>query len=302
MTTVSSGISFGVTSEYVEAVTRQFDSSQEPILYVEGWPDVNFWHAIFRAENLIVDAKPYGQDSNSNGKPHLIANIRNDTIKLGPYLMVAMDSDYDYLLDLNSDIYVSEFVFQTYAYSIENLLWHPNKLVELCQKASNTRNVPPNIPDVIKEWSKAIYPEFVRILKDEHEKQEKIRVLTELLKPDLSFDYSNLDVVAQTVVDSDLFNDKGLTKVNVNLFVRGHDYEVVAKKICDHVVNGVLRDMICDFNSRYGDKAGEKITEYVKSRKKIVDFIMFEDVDCPICTPLIKKDILLLKNNYYKNK
>ncbi|SIR22711.1 Protein of unknown function [Shewanella morhuae] len=293
-------MSFGVSSEYVEAVTRLFDSSQDPILYVEAWQDVNFWRARFRAEDLIVDAKPYGQDSDANGKPHLINNIENGTIKLGPYLMVALDSDYDYLLGLNFNIYLSEFVFQTYAYSIENLLWHPNKLVELCGKSSNCQDIPPNIPDVIKNWSKAIYPEFVRILKNEPERQELIRALTELLKPDLKFDYSNLSIGTQTVVGSDLFNSKGLTEENVYLFVRGHNYETAAKKLCDQILEDVFLEIKRKLTSQYGANAGEKIKEYRNSRKKITDFIIFEDIECPVCTPLIKRDIQLLKNNYYK--
>ena len=104
MVNVTSGTSFELNSEYVQA-SQQFIPTTKTVMYVESHKDVAFWYKLFNDNNNSIDIKPIGRDFAANGKQMIISLINNESIKPGNHLLIAIDSDFDYLLGLQQDIY-----------------------------------------------------------------------------------------------------------------------------------------------------------------------------------------------------
>lgn len=222
--------------------------------------------------------------------------IRDSSITLGEYLLVALDSDLDYLLDLNVDVFQNQFVFQTYAFSIENLLWHCERLEVICISAVNcSKSIKEgNIEKAIMGWSKAVYPMFLRFLKSGGKDVEILtRIIDAINIDELNFDYSSLYVPA--------FNDKefeeklrrkGVRETNIYLFVRGHNIEAQFKKLCEKLINAASDEVTSELIDVHGDaKAGQFISEFYNKRSTPSALVKSGHISCSICIPKIHGDI-----------
>lgn len=89
-------------------------------VFVENEDDVPFWKHIFDQFNLQTKVTPASKTSLERGKQAVLKHLDH----AGEFLLLCVDSDYDYLLDgatkLSKTIKENPFVFQTYTYSIEN--------------------------------------------------------------------------------------------------------------------------------------------------------------------------------------
>lgn len=303
MSLISYGLSFDITSEYLGVSSEIFEKKEEITIYVEGVPDVAFWNSIFKLP-VSVNVIAFGLRHKSNGKGAIIESIKSQAIKLGKNLLVALDSDYDYILDKNSDIFASEFVFQTYSYSIENLLWHPVRLGDTCKTAANcTHSIDGNeIERVIKSWSNAIYPEFLRFLfagaRDGHVLEA---LITEFRFDDdrFSFDYSELkypEFTEQSFIKE--LSEKGLTNDNVYLFVQGHLFEDIIEKFCQNIVGFALEQIKTELKITHPDNFGQMIAEYYNSRSEPRSIVKNGTIVCDVCMPKISNDIEKFKQSY----
>ena len=96
---------------------------------VEDELDVVIWHRILThyAPELKFDIHPYSYDSDFKGKGK--TQILAQTGQFGRYFIGCVDSDYDWLLNTRTRagaiIATTPYIFQTYAYSIENLAAQP---------------------------------------------------------------------------------------------------------------------------------------------------------------------------------
>ncbi|MCR9385240.1 DUF4435 domain-containing protein, partial [Vibrio metoecus] len=108
MVGIVSGTGFPVGSDYIGALNC-FKNDASILVYVEGFEDVSFWNKFFNNENITVNVQAFGCCNKANGKGTIINAWGNNKIKLGENLLVALDSDYDYLLDKNKEIFSSEF-------------------------------------------------------------------------------------------------------------------------------------------------------------------------------------------------
>lgn len=133
---------------------------------VEDNLDVPFWLNIlsYVKRDKKFDIKPYtyGNDSErlpnlNRGKRHILA----EASKFNAYYIGCVDSDYDYLLRTKTTdgqtIENCPYILQTYAYSIENLLCHPDTLNELCCQAVK-KQIEFDIPEYIRKVSTIVYP------------------------------------------------------------------------------------------------------------------------------------------------
>lgn len=137
-------------SEYVvtQSLLRPASSLPEVIIYVEGWDDVPFWTecvqpymAKFRF-SIEVFRKPDG--CVADGKRHLIESVPEST--LGPNLLLAVDADYDWIIDnykpsptsasLSTIVCDNDYVLHTYLYSIENYKCYAACVAGLISKAT----------------------------------------------------------------------------------------------------------------------------------------------------------------------
>ena len=298
MSIVTAGTSFSLTSEYIEA-TSQFSSSTKVVLYVEGFEDISFWNKFFEDIDISVDIKAFAIDNKANGKGTIISSINNGTISLGKYLIVALDSDYDYLVDSYSDIFTNEFVFQTYAYSIENLLWHPQHLNIICQNSINcTQHIDNNSINItVSNWSKAVYPEYLRFIQTGATDDIIFsNIMGSLIPENIGSDFSHISY--PPFCDSEFTTsllEKGLSEDNVYLFVRGHNLETALDSICAYITSKAIDNVVLDLKSNHGSKAGPFIKEYMNRNTEPKVLVNNSDVKCGLCAPKIQHDI----NTYY---
>lgn len=110
---------------------------QEILVYVENEIDVPFWKHIFNKYKLktLVTAST-NDKSLIRGKD----NVLSFADRAGKFLLLCVDSDYDYLLQNSTKksklINENPYIFQTYAYSIENYKCFAESLGQLITEAT----------------------------------------------------------------------------------------------------------------------------------------------------------------------
>lgn len=141
----------GITSSYIDAANRLRPSGRLPevYIYVEGLDDIAFWNAC-----LYPYASKYSfkltqlkrlDGGLAEGKGALIDAIGIQS--LGRNKMIAVDSDYDWIIDnyhtsptspsYSGEIRNNPYILHTYLYSIENYKCHPACVQEMIVKLSN---------------------------------------------------------------------------------------------------------------------------------------------------------------------
>ncbi len=111
-----------LNSDYFEARNAlNLRKGQIIEVFVENEADVPFWKDIFNRfgqSNVQTKIHPASKDSLARGKQTVLKQ------KAGKFLLLCVDSDYDYLFDgatkQSEQIKLNPFIFQTYAYAIEN--------------------------------------------------------------------------------------------------------------------------------------------------------------------------------------
>lgn len=255
-----------VSSERQQA-TNNLSSKSAPVkvfVYVESFADVGFWHGILspyeKQNNIKFDISPYSENDLTTGKDKLI--------KLFPqtnqYFIICLDSDYDYLLQTIIVKKINDrkpYIFQTYAYAIENLKCYAESLNTLCVRATNNTDETVNLSVFLKEYSRIIYPlliwniyfEYInedsRFSREEFGKivtvdditpsnyQEKLTIIQSSINEKLSIFSSN----ASFVEFHEKINKLELNDTNAYLFMNGHHlYGFLANflvKICETLKN-----------------------------------------------------------------
>ena len=134
------------------------------LVYVESDEDIAFWRGIlsqFESNKLIFDIQLPIKNALEKGKLAVLAFVNN----IGKNLILCVDSDYDYLLQNTTDtstiINNNKFIFQTYTYSIENLLCYAGSLQNICVLSSKKDTKIVDYEELLKLYSKIIYKLFV---------------------------------------------------------------------------------------------------------------------------------------------
>lgn len=142
----------------------------KPILvYVESYEDVAFWYSILSKHNSSryrFDVVPASKTSLTKGKNEALKRSEDLlNMSLGDFLIICVDSDYDYLFQNDTSqstkINKSDYIFQTYSYATENLRCYAACLDELCVKSSNRVNDKLDFQELLKNYSEIIYDAFV---------------------------------------------------------------------------------------------------------------------------------------------
>ncbi len=106
--------------------------------FVENEDDVPFWSRVLKqyAPNVEFRTTFAFREQLSRGKTDLL-KLKDGT---GAFMVICVDSDYDYLLQDATDdskaINENPYIFQTYAYSVENYRCFADSLADLCIRAS----------------------------------------------------------------------------------------------------------------------------------------------------------------------
>jgi hypothetical protein len=139
------------------------------LVYVESYEDRVFWSEIlnqYESSKIKFDIQLPSYISLAQGKSKALER-HNDllTLGVGKYLIICIDSDYDYLLqDKNPQsqlVNQSKYIFHTYSYSIENLICYSDGLNRVCRQATTQNNDRIDFNELLKIYSNIIYPLFL---------------------------------------------------------------------------------------------------------------------------------------------
>ncbi|MCG6459098.1 DUF4435 domain-containing protein [Vibrio parahaemolyticus] len=209
------------------------------VAYVEAPIDIGFWKKRFDTQDFpVIEFREISQHEPANGKGAIISAVTNQRIPLSKRRIICLDSDYDNLLDNNQDLYNSDFVFQTYAYAIENFFYHPENLGSFVQACAGiydiaTQELPKN---KVIEWSNKHFSRFCFLI-DNGLNKEQIAQISD----NVSLDIVNECMYKPTISDNRLeyFRAKGLTQDNLHIFYRGHNLEpkIYSNIVCEYLTH-----------------------------------------------------------------
>jgi len=291
---------FGFSTELNEA-HEVFGQSLGIIAYVEGYEDVRFWTKEFKKLNLEITAQEISATGSANGKGTILSAIKEGRIALGKKTLICIDSDYDYLLDKNIEIYNSPFCFQTYTYSIENYYYNPIGLTGLCFDAACVYQGKKNTLELLLiEWSKYIFSCFILYLIDN--KPEQLNFIKASLNQ-LSIEKTDDKAVEQqyliTNIQAQKFTEKGLSPETVFLYFRGHNLETKIKQLAKKFIKQLSNQKIKEITSSQGSNAPNLIREY--NNKKIEIGLLANNREKHPenhCYTLLQSDIQQYKDHY----
>ena len=280
---------------------RPKTAPKEVWVYVEDTDDVAFWHGILNPYEQQAAIKfritPYS-DNAATGKENLKKLFSNT----GVFLIICLDSDYDYLLAENSNsakqINQNPYLFQTYAYAMENLKCYADSLNNLCISAThNSMDDVIDFSDFLSAYSKIIYPLFIWNLYFVHINEPNKFSISDFSKtvtignltPD---NYQSLLSDLKNAVDEKLklFQDNidivefaknfsELTNTNTYLFINGHALyatvlsflKSVCKKLSDNHKEQIKRV------TPMPQESSEKIKHYINSTRSVETLLTTND-------------------------
>ncbi len=146
-------------------------------VFVESDEDISFWRNIlheYESETLEFEITT----PTKKGKQKAIEKSSEILdLKVGQFLIVCVDSDYDYLLPdyspQSKKVNYNPYIFQTYSYSIENLQCFSESLHAVCVQSTKHDKRVINFRELLKTFSEIVYPLFLWNLffrkKNDHE-------------------------------------------------------------------------------------------------------------------------------------
>jgi hypothetical protein len=139
-------------------------SPQRVLAYVESDDDIAFWRGIlapFEKNSLSFDIQLPIRNALEKGK----SAVLKFADRVGNNLILCVDSDYDYLLQdttaTSALINNNSYIFQTYAYSIENLQCYASSLHLICAQSSKNDTRIIDFEALLKLYSNIIHPLFL---------------------------------------------------------------------------------------------------------------------------------------------
>lgn len=158
-----------LTSSYFSAANRLYSKKarRRIVAYVESYDDVAFWRTLleeFENEERYFQVMLPSATSLAKGKKMVLMNTLN-TEELGKSLIACVDSDYDFLLqgatDISRKINRNKYIFQTYAYAIENYHCFAESLREVCVQATLNDRFVIDFEFYLRRYSTIVYPLFL---------------------------------------------------------------------------------------------------------------------------------------------
>jgi len=303
-------------------------------VYVEGREDVIFWYNILkeyeRQKKIKFDITPHSKANDlTKGKSAVLEHV-NIT---GKHLILCVDSDYDYLLNGHTPestiINQNQYIFQTYAYSVENLKCYRESLHDVCVSATTNPNEKINLSELLKLYSNIIYPlllwslyfasknntstftvsnfsDLVKILENPdidtqcestiRAIQQKVKIKITKLEQAHTTDIQQVEILSQQLIELDLNQDTAY------LFMPGHTLFdnvvlMILKSLCRELRNEEIK--IIRDNAQHLAEIDNQINHY-KNKCKNVEDILVTNTDFKTCLlyQKIKQDLDLYIKNF----
>ncbi len=158
-----------LTSQYLEAAQRMSPRKKRRriVAYVESYDDICFWRTIlshYEDETRYFEIMLPSTKTLQHGKKTVLMSSLSSS-QLGQNLIACVDSDYDFLMQGSTEssrqMLQSDYVFQTYAYAIENYMCNPASLHAACVSATlNDRRIF-DFEAFMTRYSEIVYPLFL---------------------------------------------------------------------------------------------------------------------------------------------
>lgn len=161
-------LSDNLSSLYIGAANRlkPKKARRRIVAYVESYDDVSFWRSVFsdfEDETCYFEVMLPSKKSLCKGKKSVLMNQLGS--RLGENMVACVDSDYDYLLQgatsTSRQINNSRYVFQTYAYAIENYQCYAESLHDACVMATMNDHQLIDLVGFMTMYSQIAYPLFI---------------------------------------------------------------------------------------------------------------------------------------------
>ena len=161
-------LSDNLSSLYIGAANRlkPKKARNRIVAYVESYDDVSFWRSVFsdfEDDTCYFEVMLPSNNSLCKGKKSVLMNKLGS--RLGENMVACVDSDYDYLLQgvtsTSRQINQSAYVFQTYAYAIENYQCYAGSLHEACTMATLNDRALVDFVGFMTLYSQIAYPLFI---------------------------------------------------------------------------------------------------------------------------------------------
>lgn len=162
-------LSENISSSYFDAAHKLYakKTRRKIIAYVESYEDVAFWKELlaeFENEERYFQVMLPSSTSLSKGKKMVLLNTLN-TAELGRSMIACVDSDYDFLLQgatsCSRKINKNKYIFQTYAYAIENYRCYSESLHNVVVQATLNDRYLLNYENYLRRYSEIAYPLFL---------------------------------------------------------------------------------------------------------------------------------------------
>jgi hypothetical protein len=160
-----------LSSNFIEASMRLLSkkAAKKVLVYVESDEDIAFWYGVlkdYETPKFKFDIQLPSRTNLAKGKHQALERSKDLLdLEVGQYLIICIDSDYDYLLQHKTAqsalVNSNQFIFQTYAYSIENLRCFSHSLDLICVQATNNNNDKIDFKALLKLYSTITYPLFL---------------------------------------------------------------------------------------------------------------------------------------------
>ncbi|NDV84252.1 DUF4435 domain-containing protein [Bacteroides sp. 51] len=158
-----------ISSSYFDAAHKLYPrkTRRKIIAYVESYEDVGFWKELlaeFETDERYFQVMLPSATTLSKGKKMVLMNTLN-TSELGKSLIACVDSDYDFLMQdktaSSRKINGNKYIFQTYAYAIENYRCYAESLHNVVvQSTLNDRHLV-DFNRFFQRYSEIAYPLFL---------------------------------------------------------------------------------------------------------------------------------------------
>ena len=268
-------LSDNLSSLYIGAANKlkPKKSRHRIVAYVESYDDISFWRSVlsdFEDETFYFEVMLPSNKTLCKGKKSVLMNQLGS--RLGQNMIACVDSDYDYLLQdttsTSRQVNQSRYVFQTYAYAIENYQCYAEGLHEACVMATLNDHPLVDFVAFMTLYSQIAYPLFVwsvwfyrkRNLSEFsvldfcsyvrldhvsiHRPEEALLAMDRRVKHKLrELEHKHPNALEEIEAMKAEFTYLGVTPENTYLFVQGHHImESVTMKILTPVCNALRRE------------------------------------------------------------
>lgn len=276
-----------ISSAYFDAAHKLYPrkTRRRIIAYVESYEDIAFWKSLlaeFENEERYFQVMLPSASSLTKGKKMVLLNTLN-TAELGKSLIACVDSDYDFLMQgitpVSRKINNNEYIFQTYAYAIENYRCFAESLHGVCVQATLNDRYLINFNKFMGRYSEIAYPLFLWCIWFYRNKNTHSFSITDfnccvrIRNLNIKNPYKSLDAMSnevtvklaelekrypedrQSVIDLGAkLRDIGLYPDTTYLFIQGHH-------ILDNVVLKILNP-VCTLLRREREQEIRKLAEH----------------------------------------